>query len=90
MSVTYKNFKDLSVLARENGFVVTSAKGGRHNIGSKHFRGLAIDVRTRGKTESAINEFIKVCRALGLVVRDERTRPAGQQVWNGEHLHIEI
>ena len=90
MSRTYTNYKDLSVLARENGFVVTSAKGGRHNVGSKHFRGLAIDVRTHGKTKSAINEFIKVCRALGLTVRDEREQPTNQKVWTGAHLHIEI
>jgi hypothetical protein len=90
MSKTFNDFKDLSALAKENNFVVTSAKGGQHNVGSKHYLGLAIDVRTRGKSESAINEFMKICRAHGLIVRDERTRPTNQKVWSGAHLHIEI
>lgn len=78
------------MLAKEFNFVVTSAKEGRHNIGSKHYRGLAIDVRTRDKTAAECEAFMKVCRGFGLIVRDERRKPVGQKVWNGEHLHIEI
>ena len=86
----FNDYKDLSALAAENNFVVTSAKDGKHNVGSKHYRGLAIDVRTRDKTNAEIDAFIKICRGFNLVVRDEREKPAGQKVWNGEHLHIEI
>lgn len=90
MNRRFKNFNDLVVLAKENGFTVTSTISGRHNPGSKHFRGLAIDVRTRDKTSKQCDDFIKLCRSLGLIVRDERTRPAGQKIWSGAHLHIEI
>jgi hypothetical protein len=86
----YKDFKDLSALAKTHGFVVTSTNGGKHNVGSKHYRGLAIDVRTRDKTVAEIQNFISVCLAERLTVRDERKRPVGQKVWSGSHLHIEI
>ena len=90
MSATYKDYRDLAALAAAHNFVVTSAKAGRHNVGSKHYRGLAIDVRTRDKTAAECEAFIKLCRARGLLVRDERKRPAGQRVWTGAHLHVEI
>ncbi len=86
----FNDYKDLSAFAAQNDFVVTSAKGGRHNVGSKHYRGLAIDVRTRDKTDFQITQFIKLCRGFGLIVRDERRKPVGQKVWTGAHLHIEI
>ena len=90
MSGTFNNYKDLSALAKKFNFVVTSAKGGTHNTGSKHYRGLAIDVRTRDKTAAQIAEFVQICRGFGLIVRDERIRPNNQKVWSGAHLHIEI
>ncbi len=85
-----KDHKDLSALAAAHNFVVTSTNGGKHNIGSKHFRGLAVDVRTRDKTAFEIDSFIKICRGFGLIVRDERRKPTNQKVWSGAHLHIEI
>jgi hypothetical protein len=84
------DWKDLKRLAEAEGFVVTSTTGGKHNVGSKHYRGLAVDVRTRGKTETQIEAFIKKMRGLGIIVRDERTRPPGQKVWGGPHLHLEV
>lgn len=86
----FNDYKDLMILAEQHYFVVTSANGGKHNVGSKHYRGLAIDVRTRGKTNAECEAFIKTCRGFGLIVRDERQKPISQKVWNGEHLHIEI
>lgn len=88
--MSYKNFNDIVRLAEANGFHVTSTNGGRHNRGSKHFLGLAIDVRTRDKTAAQVNAFIAVARNEGLRVLDERQRPPGQVVWSGPHLHIEI
>ena len=90
MKKVFADWRDLSALAREHNFVVTSTNGGRHNKNSKHFRGLAIDVRTRDKSDAEINAFVSLCRSHGLIVRDERTRPAGQKIWTGAHLHIEI
>lgn len=86
----FKDFKDLVKIAEENGFHVTSTNGGSHNRGSKHFLGLAIDVRTRDKTAKQITDFMALLRNQGLRVLDERTRPPGQRVWGGPHLHIEI
>ncbi len=88
--MSYKDFKDLVKLAEDNSFHVTSTNGGSHNRGSKHFLGLAIDVRTRDKTGAQITDFMNLARNEGLRVLDERTRPPRQAVWGGQHLHIEI
>jgi len=88
--MSFKDFKDLVKIAKDNNFHVTSTNGGRHNVGSKHFLGLAIDVRTRDKTGRQILDFMNLLRGKGLVVRDERTKPPRQKVWGGPHLHIEI
>ena len=88
--MNFRDFNDLVKLAETNGFQVTSTTGGSHNRGSKHFLGLAIDVRTRDKTGKQITDFINIVRNEGLIVLDERNRPPGQKVWGGAHLHIEI
>lgn len=85
-----KDYKDLKRFAEAQGFIVTSTTAGKHNRGSKHFLGLAIDVRTRDKSRKAEDLFIFRCRRIGIIVRDEREKPAGQKVWSGEHLHLEI
>ena len=81
--------QELSDFARSQGFRVTSTTGGRHNRGSKHYAGQAIDVGTREKSPAAINQFITSAQARGYRVRDERQRPARQRVWGGPHLHLE-
>ncbi len=86
----FKTYKDIILLANEQKFVVTATINGKHNVGSKHYRGLAADVRTRDKTVQEVESFIKLCRSFGLIVRDERVRPKSQKVWSGSHLHIEI
>ena len=88
--MNFRNFKDLVKIAEANNFRVTSTTGGSHNRGSKHFLGLAIDVRTRDKTANQITDFMNLVRNEGLTVLDERTRPPHQPVWGGPHLHIEI
>ena len=85
-----RNWKDLKNFAEACGFFVTSTTGGKHNIGSKHALGLAIDVRTRDKENAEIEAFMRKCAALGVRVRDERIKPQGQKVWSGAHLHLEI
>lgn len=72
-----------------NGLVVTSARGGKHNVGSKHPLGEAVDVRSRGLTEEFIGHLIRDADAHGLRLRDERVRPPHQAVWGGPHLHVE-
>ncbi len=85
-----KNWKDLKLFAETCGFVVTSTTGGTHNVGSKHALGLAIDIRTRDKSNAEIEAFLIKCNMLGVRVRDERNRPTNQKVWSGSHLHLEI
>lgn len=77
-------------LAAAYGFHVTSTCAGFHNRGSLHYRSRAIDVRTRDKSEGQIEAFMHAARAAGIHVRDERVRPAGQKVFSGPHLHLEI
>ena len=91
LSIANNNtYKDLVKVAESKGFVVTSTNGGHHNIGSKHYLGLAIDVRTRFKSNSDIDKFIIYCQNLGIKVKDERKKPANQKVWSGSHLHLEL
>lgn len=52
--------------------------------------GKAIDVRTRDKSDAECASFIAKCKILGVVVRDERRRPARQRVWSGAYIHLEI
>ena len=88
--MSYKDFNNLVTLAHNQGFIVTSTNGGSHNAGSKHYLGLAIDVRTHDKTAKEITDFMNLVINEGLIVRDERTKPPRQPVWGGPHLHIEI
>jgi hypothetical protein len=80
---------DLTGFASQHGFDVTSTTGGQHNVGSKHYQGKAIDVRTRNKSPEEIANFIAKAEQQGYKVMDERQRPAGQAVWSGPHLHLE-
>jgi hypothetical protein len=84
------NWRDIKALAEENKFFVTSTVGGSHVRNSKHYRGLAIDVRTRDKTPEQCESFMQLCQHHGLIVRDERTKPPAQKIWSGAHIHIEI
>lgn len=84
------DFRELAAFARAHGFTVTSTNGGRHNTGSAHYRGIAADVRTRDHTAAQVEQFMREARAAGYMVLDERRRPAGQRVWGGPHVHLQI
>lgn len=79
----------LSEFARASGFAVTSTTGGRHNAGSLHPLGRAVDVRTFDKTSEQITQLMIRAIQAGIRVVDERIRPTGQKVWGGPHLHLE-
>lgn len=72
------------------GFKATSTTGGKHNKGSLHSAGKAVDFSVRGKTKQQVDRFIREMRKLGYRVRDERTQPKGQKVWTGPHIHVEV
>ena len=82
-------YKAMVRLAHKHGLQVTSTTGGRHNKGSLHGRGRAIDVRTIGVSSRKLNAFIRDAKAHGYQVLDERVRPRGQKVWTGPHIHIQ-
>lgn len=82
-------WKEISEFAKKHGFTITSTTGGKHNVGSNHYRGFAVDVRTRDKSPQEVAEFMALARKAGLYVKDERTHPKGQKVWSGPHLHLQ-
>lgn len=75
---------------RRNGLVVTAGRNGRHNVGSKHPKGEAIDFRTKGMAEEFWGHLERDARQHGLILRDERTRPPGQKMYSGPHGHVEV
>ena len=80
----------LFAFAAALGLTVTSRTGGRHNVGSLHYQGRAIDVRSRGLTEEQIQRIKDFAAAAGISFRDERLRPRGQAVWDKPHIHLSI
>jgi hypothetical protein len=69
---------------------ITSTTGGQHNPGSKHYSGNAIDVGMGRESPEQQAQILAGLQANpNLLVRDERTRPPGQKVWSGPHLHVE-
>ena len=79
----------MTEVANESGARITSTTGGKHNPGSKHKRGEAIDF---GAADTPPEEFERIAneyRRKGYKVTDERQRPPGQKVWSGPHGHVE-
>ena len=82
------DYKKIVAAVQQMGFVVTSTTGGRHNKGSKHYIGRAVDVSVRNQTDLSIEMLMQTMTDIGYVVLDERKRPKGQRVWGGPHIHI--
>lgn len=82
----------------QNGISVGSINTGEHNRGSLHPLGKAVDLPA--STNGGPAGLRKIYQYLnspegqraypGIKVFDETTRPAGQKVWSGPHLHIQI
>jgi hypothetical protein len=85
-----ETYRDLTKMVTAMGWKVTSEMGGGHNAHSKHYRGKAIDVSVRRRTQFHVDILTMVMDRWGYVVFDERRRPKGQRVWGGPHLHIYI
>jgi hypothetical protein len=85
----------LIAFTTRNGLKVTSARGGKHNVGSKHYIGEALDFSVRvlsnGKKfpPGYWEHLERDAEQHNLVLLDERTRPPGQVVWGGAHGHIQ-
>jgi hypothetical protein len=80
----------LLAYAKRNGLVVTAGTNGKHNPGSKHPQGKAIDFRTKEMSEEVWGHLERDAEQHGLILRDERIRPPGQQVWSAPHGHCEV
>jgi hypothetical protein len=52
-------YADLAHFAATKGFTVTEINEKEHKVGSAHYKGKAIDVRTRDKTAEQVDTFIK-------------------------------
>ena len=90
MKVDLKYVNEMTAFAKSHGFEVTSAVNGKHNTGSLHPLGLAVDVRTKTKTTQEGNNFLAAGTKAGYKMLDERRRPGGQKVWDGQHIHMQI
>lgn len=83
--------KTLYQLGQRSGFVAgTNQSAAAHNKGSLHPLGRALDFSVKGKSPAQVAQFIKELREEGFTVFDERTRPPGQKVWGGPHLHAQF
>ena len=86
-------WKTIAQHGTDNGFTVVAGydpTGKRHNVNSQHYAGDAVDFRTTDKTPKEVDAFIANMKSRGFYVRDERTKPAGQQVWRGPHIHVAV
>lgn len=84
------NYVELRNIAIAMGWKVTADVGKKHNGGSKHYTGKAVDVSVRGKTEFHIIALEAVLQEHGFGMIDERVRPKNQRVWTAPHLHLFI
>jgi len=81
-------YGDVRSVIEPHGGRITSTNGGRHNVGSTHYSGGAVDVGMGRETPEQQETIKAQLLAAGYEVRDERSRPRGQVVWSGPHLHI--
>jgi hypothetical protein len=94
--ITFKGLdKRLIAYAIRNGLMVTSTRGGRHNAGSKHYRGKALDFsihKSNGEliSEDYIEHLNRDAKENGMLLLDERERLPGEKIWHGSHFHLEI
>lgn len=84
---------------RSMGLTPSSIESGKHNEGSKHYNGKAVDLGInttfRGDVKK-MKEFKNWFNSEGkkhfpgVKLFDETVRPKGQKVWSGAHYHLEI
>lgn len=87
---TTSHLPDLMGFLWSRNLTPGSTTGGRHNLGSLHYSGNAIDIKGSGAFSDAQVAALKQDAASrGFLIRDERVRPPNQKVWGGPHVHIE-
>lgn len=75
----------LKWVAEKEGLHITSTDKGRHNPGSKHYKGQAIDFDHKGISDAKIQRLKDV---YGLNILDERVK--NNPAWSGPHFHASI
>lgn len=65
---------------------ITEGTGGKHMEGSKHYQGLAVDIRSKNIPEMAKNAILKECQVNLGENFDFLLEQAGEA---GEHFHLE-
>lgn len=83
-------YKDIVKIVESLGWRVTATTNGRHNTGSKHPKGKAVDVSVKFKNDLDVMTLTEILTNQGYGVKDERIRPTGQLVWSAPHLHLYI
>ena len=84
---------------RSMGLKPSSVDSGKHNEGSKHYHGKAVDLGLN----TTFNGNVKKMKEFknwfdsegknhfpGVKLFDETIRPKGQKVWSGAHYHLEL
>ncbi len=75
---------------QEKGLTPGSTTGGRHNVGSRHYTGNAVDIKgSGGFSDEQVAALTQEAASRGFKIRDERRRPPNQKVWGGPHVHLE-
>lgn len=82
-------FTEIKVIAENMGWRVTATTNGKHNTGSKHYQGKAVDLSVRGKTQFDVDMLTLIMENEGYVVLDERKKPKNR-VWSAPHMHISV
>jgi hypothetical protein len=85
---TTPNLDTLTSFAKSEGLrIIGNPTGGRHNKGSLHYSGNAVDFDHQGVDFATLKEH---AFQNGIILRDERKHPPGQKVWGGPHGHLEF
>lgn len=80
------------------GLNPSSVDTGKHNVGSRHYQGKAVDLGLNTTFGGDINKMRKFKQWFetegknkypGLKLIDETVRPVGQKEWSGIHYHLE-
>lgn len=89
--VCQTNYIEVVEIVTKMGWIVTATNTGKHNGGSRHYVGKAVDLSVRNRTEFHIAVLVEVLKNQGYVLIDERKKPRRRGVvWTGPHLHIAI
>jgi hypothetical protein len=80
------------------GLNPSSIDSGKHNVGSRHYEGKAVDLGLNTTFGGDINKMKQFKQWFetegknkypGLKLIDETTKPSGQKEWSGAHYHLE-